>query len=441
MASFTTDEMQEAQPSGLDIFSIPPYQTAVERMYYQDVRTNSQLSGNTPLEFNVSGQNGLEYVDLKRTKLYVKAKIKKADGSSLTETEYVGPVNLFLHAMFAQVDVTLQGKLISTATNQYPYKAMIQTLLSYGSDAKKTQLGAQLWKKDTPGYVDANDVKGSGNQALYERFKLFAGSKTCDMEGPLLNDLCSIDRFIVNQVPISVKLYRSRPDFCLVTAEENPNFEVVIEDIVLKVCKLQINPAVIVAHAQKLQSTNARYPFTKSQIIPMNIPSGTLNINFPDLFLGSCPARVVIGFVDAEAAAGSYITNPFNFEHFNLKNIGLYVNNIPVSGNILQINFDATTGQTIIPAYTKLFQITEKESRDSGNQITREDFAKGYALYCFELEPEFGESAHYLTLLKQGNVRLEAQFGTALSKAITCFIYSEQQGMFGITATRTIEIE
>lgn len=141
MASFTTDEMQEAQPSGLDIFSIPPYQTAVKRMYYQDVRNNSQLSGNTPLEFNVSGQNGLEYVDLKRTKLYVKAKIKKADGSSLTETEYVGPVNLFLHAMFAQVDVTLQGKLISTATNQYPYKAMIQTLLSYGSDAKKTSLG------------------------------------------------------------------------------------------------------------------------------------------------------------------------------------------------------------------------------------------------------------------------------------------------------------
>ncbi|VDI33603.1 Hypothetical predicted protein [Mytilus galloprovincialis] len=202
MASFTTDEMQEAQPSGLDIFSIPPYQTAVEYMYYQDIRTYSQLSGNTPLAFNVSGQNGLEYVDLKRTKLYVKAKIKKADGSSLTETEYVGPVNLFLHAMFAQVDVTLQ-----------------------------------------------------------------------------------------------------------------------------------------------------------------------------DLFLGSCPARVVIGFVDAEAAAGSYITNPFNFEHFNLKNIELYVNNIPVSVNILQINFDATTGRTIIPAYTKLFQITEKDSRDSGNQITRDDFA------------------------------------------------------------------
>lgn len=440
MAAFTTDEMQEAQPSGLDIFSLPPYQTAVERLYYQDIRTSSQLSGSTPLEFSITGQNGLEYVDLKRTKIYVKAKIKKADGTSLKATEYVGPVNLFLHAMFSQVDVTLQGKLISTATSNYPYKSMIQTLLSYGSEAKKTQLGAQLWEKDTSGYVSAYNVKTSGNKGLYERAKLFAESKTCDMEGPLLSDLCSLDRFILNQVPINIKLYRSRPEFCLITAEENPNFQVIIEDIVLKVCKLQINPAVIVAQAQKLQSKVARYPFTKTQILPLNIPRGTLNINFPDLFLGSSPARVVVGFVDAEAAAGSYKTNPFNFKHFNLKNIGLYVNNIPVSGNILQLNFDSTTGRTIIPAYTNLFQITGKYAKDSGNQISRNDFANGYTLYCFDIEPDFND-ANYLNLIKQGNVRLEAQFGTALPNAVTCIIYSEQQGMFNITATRTVELE
>ena len=141
-----------------------------------------------------------------------------------------------------------------------------------------------------------------------------------------------------------------------------------------------------------------------------------------------------------EAAAGSYTTNPFDFIHFDLKSIGLYVNNIPVSGNVIQVNFGASSGQTIIPAYASLFQITEKYSKDSGNQIARNDFAKGFALYCFEIEPNFDVS-DYLNLIKQGNVRLEAQFGTALPKAVTCIIYSEQQGMFGITANRTIELE
>ena len=44
--------------------------------------------------------------------------------------------------------------------------------------------------------------------------------------------------------------------------------------------------------------------------------------------------------------------------------------------------------------------------RDADNQIDRNDFAGGYALYCFEIEPNFGITERYLTLVKQGKVRL-----------------------------------
>jgi hypothetical protein len=62
------------------------------------------------------------------------------------------------------------------------------------------------------------------------------------------------------------------------------------------------------------------------------------------------PSRVVIGFVDSEAVAGSYKLNPFNFEHFNLNQIYLFVDNIPVSGNVMKLNFDGSQGRTLIPA-------------------------------------------------------------------------------------------
>ncbi|CAC5423992.1 unnamed protein product [Mytilus coruscus] len=101
----------------------------------KEVRSNSQLTGNI-IDMEITGKHGMEYVDLKRSKLYVKAKLVKGDGSSLTENEYVGPINLFLQSMFSQVEVTMQGKLVSSTTNHYPYKAMIQTLLSYGSESK-----------------------------------------------------------------------------------------------------------------------------------------------------------------------------------------------------------------------------------------------------------------------------------------------------------------
>ena len=53
------------------------------------------------------------------------------------------------------------------------------------------------------------------------------------MEGPLLHDLFNLDRYILNSVAINVKMYRSSPEFCLMTSEATPNFEVVIEDIAL----------------------------------------------------------------------------------------------------------------------------------------------------------------------------------------------------------------
>ncbi|CAC5409973.1 unnamed protein product [Mytilus coruscus] len=150
-----------------------------------------------------------------------------------------------------QEDVTIQNKLVTSTTTHYPYKSMIQTLLSYGSDAKKSQLTTQLWIKDKTGHYDDCDVKNGTNTSLYNRSLYLSESQTCDLEGPLLHDLFNLDRYILNGVAINVKLYRSRPEFCLLTNEANPNFEVVIEDIALKVCKLQVNPSIITAHAEK----------------------------------------------------------------------------------------------------------------------------------------------------------------------------------------------
>lgn len=141
------------------------------------------------------------------------------------------------------------------------------------------------------------------------------------MEGPLLHDLCSLDRYMLNQVAIDVKLYRSRPEFCLLTKESNPNYQVIIDDIALKVCKIVLNPSVLTAHNQKLQKVPARYPFTRTELRLISIPAGSLNFNYNNLFNGLRPTRCCIGFVDSSSTSGSYALNPFNFQHFNLSQI------------------------------------------------------------------------------------------------------------------------
>ncbi|CAC5416060.1 unnamed protein product [Mytilus coruscus] len=188
------------------------------------------------------------------------------------------------------------------------------------------------------------------------------------------------------------------------TYEVAPDFKVIIEDIVLKACKIQINLAVIYGHAEILKSVNAK------------------------------PNRVVAGFVNALAAAGDYTKIPFN-------QIGLFVDNIPVSGNLMRLNFDASSGRTIVPAFNSMFEKTDKWACDSGNQLNRNDFVGGYALYCFEIEPNFGDDGTYLHLLKQGNVSLEVQFSSALRYSISCIVYAEYPGYFEINAARDVILE
>ena len=77
-----------------------------------------------------------------------------------------------------------------------------------------------------------------------------------------------------------------------------------------------------------------------------------------------------------------------------------------------------------ITAYTSLFAGTGKLYKDEGNGLTREDFEGGYALYAFDLTPDLAEGGHF-NLLKQGKVRLDIKFGTALASEINVIANAE----------------
>ena len=78
-------------------------------------------------------------------------------------------------------------------------------------------------------------------------------SKTVHLISDLCHDLFQLKRYILNQVEIGMKFYQSKPSFYLMTDGINPNFRIDIVEMVLNICKVQINPAVIYAHNQILQ--------------------------------------------------------------------------------------------------------------------------------------------------------------------------------------------
>ena len=49
------------------------------------------------------------------------------------------PVNNWLHSLFIQVDVHLNDTIVTPSSNTYPFRAYVETFLSYGAEARKTK--------------------------------------------------------------------------------------------------------------------------------------------------------------------------------------------------------------------------------------------------------------------------------------------------------------
>lgn len=65
----------------------------------------------------------------------MKCKIIKSDGTALAEQEKTGIINLPLQSMWSQIDVYMNGKLVSLNTSYYPWKAYLKLILSGGDDS------------------------------------------------------------------------------------------------------------------------------------------------------------------------------------------------------------------------------------------------------------------------------------------------------------------
>ena len=64
----------ESVHTGLDLFSVPPTQTAVEEGAFVEYHPLASLSPSAPIEFFISG-GGVEYLDFSNTYLHVRAKV------------------------------------------------------------------------------------------------------------------------------------------------------------------------------------------------------------------------------------------------------------------------------------------------------------------------------------------------------------------------------
>ena len=103
--------------------------------------TNLDNGRSTKIMFE---NNSLQFLDLANSYLKLKCRIIKGNGTNVVTTDAVTLINYPTASLFSQVDVLLSGKVISSSVNNYAFHTHLETLLNYGNDAKKSQLGRGL---------------------------------------------------------------------------------------------------------------------------------------------------------------------------------------------------------------------------------------------------------------------------------------------------------
>lgn len=325
----------------------------------------------------------------------------------------------------------LQNK-ISVTCNNNPYTAIIKTLLNLDDATTTTQTSTQLFYADDHDHPEDPNPAG-GNNGLLVRSQYIAESRVLDLQGPVFHDFFQFPRYMLNQVDVKLKLFRSSPAFSLLSGETSPAYKIDILDIILLARKVSVSPSVIYAHNEMLQHTNAKYFYPKIDTRIQSIAAGSTTFHWENLFQGQKPNKVVVGFVMSPSTSGNYVINPLDFLNCNITSICLYADGMSVMGNPLKLDFNK--GASIVRAYTNLFVLTNKWNQNAGICITREQFVRGSTLFAFDLNPYFHD---FIPLLQYGNVKLEVQFGTALTETILCIVYSESLGYFEITKDRDV---
>jgi hypothetical protein len=329
-------------------------------------------------------------------------------------------VNNFLHSLFKQVDVFLKGKRVTQATGTYAYRAYLETLLNYGPSAKDSQLTAALYYKDTAGKMDIADptvAGGNGNAGLRARYVFSKTSGTVEMTRPIFSDIFMSEHLLLSYVDMKVILNRSSDEFCLMASEDDTDYCVKLTDAYLKIRKVKVNPSISVAHEIALKKGPAIYPIRRVECKSFIVPAGNPSLRKDNLFNGLVPKTFVFGLVESEAFNSALKKNPYNFQHFNVSSIGITVNGEEMPFKPLQLSYGAAP--KYVEAFSTLFSGTGKMYYNTGNDISREEFPKGYAVYAFDLTPDMCGASPHFNVVQKGNLAIDIQFSIAPAAAVS----------------------
>ncbi|XP_074596502.1 uncharacterized protein F54H12.2-like [Brevipalpus obovatus] len=399
-----------ATKSELELFSVPPTQTALDQYYEVEFRPSATLDGSTTYDFNIPASD--DFTDLSETMIHVVGRIQK-DGAALTATDKAGPAQGFANALFEQIQFYLNGVNIAPSNNLHHYQCFLEDFLfKHPSEVDHGSLMI-----DTASTLEA------------------LGSKEFDLFFPVHVSLTQQNSPLISGVPIVIRLKRNPGYFGIISGSKAHHFK--IKDISIHIRRVKLFPDVQVAIEEGLKKSPCNYFSTRNEVRHFIINQGQSVARFENLFSGIIPRRIFVGFVKADSFSGNGTHNPFYFSDFKINHIVSFANGMQVPSIPYTPDFGSAK---FMREFVSLFRFSNQHHAHPQIQASYLKFTNGHTLFCFDYTPDssIGAETGTLSLVKRGTIRLEVRFEESLTKNINMIVFAQFDSLIQIDQYRNI---
>ena len=400
--------------SELCIFDHALPQVVIENSVFEEIFPINTISGvnNSDIEFNIISSTS-DYLDLNDTLLYIQVKVVGSDGKELAKDVDVTPSNYLFHTLFKDVVLSLNSEKIEGGNNDYTYKALLETILNYNNDTKKTSL-------TSIGYDESDAVRKGWIKE----------SKVLNMCGSLQLDFFDQPKYLIPGVNVFLRLQRNASSFSLISPTLKP--KIICLESKLYVRRVKVEPSVLIGHQMGLNSMNAVYPYRKTKFVSYTIASGSSSF-YKDQIFGDTrlPKFILVTFQKASQYSGNYNEDISTYQHFNVSSITLS-RNTDYRENYTQ---DFPNNNYITTYVSSMIRNMGHLDRNLNSGITATNFKSTYPFFTFVLAPDF--DIYQTQLQKQGNLRIDIKFEAA-TESINLLVYGVFDADIQINKNRTI---
>ena len=433
--------------SALRIFKVPPTDISINA--YRMVTIQPTTTGINPMEFIIPGLD--DFVDLGRSYFTMELRLKKSTNANLVADEKLWPVNNLAHSIIKQIDLQLNGTLISPQSDTYHYKAYLETLLNYDREDGKTVLGPQGWfnQVDFPPQWTATNTdkagdhahwtalsdnqKGAFDSSVAEGVKYLGGVTHSLVFTPHL-EVFHTGKLLVPGIEIKMKfLFNSPALFFNGVALAGRLME---GDVKLRfhLCQLRLNDAIYQSLSEKRHNEGqvASYPTVRSEIRTFTMQDNLVRFDIPNLFQNRIPDRLIVGLLDSRAFNGDVTRDPFCFQKFGLTSIKQIVKGEEYPYETLQLVHNNGSRDNL--GYFRFLQASGAWCKKKGNMLELGDWGQGKncTLYMFDNVANGCADSQNLNPKQTDDLQLVLEFGAAPGVNITVLVYGEFENLLEI---------